>query len=70
MSDLKNPIRNLKNTAVSPERQRRELDALRRLNELHLASRADDSRLSARIESFELAFRMQSEAPDAFDLDA
>ena len=32
-------------------------------------SRPDDSRLSARIESFELAFRMQREAPDAFDLE-
>ena len=68
VSDLKNPISNLKNVQVGPERQRRELDALRRLNEMHLDCRADDSRLSARIESFELAFRMQSEAPDAFDL--
>ena len=40
VSDLKNPIRNLKNTRVSPERQRRELDALRRLNEMHLEQRA------------------------------
>ena len=36
VSDLKNPIRNLKNAQVSPDRQRRELDALRRLNEMHL----------------------------------
>jgi hypothetical protein len=68
VSDLKNPIRNLKNDRVSPERQRRELDALRRLNDLHREERTDDSRLSARIESFELAYRMQSQAPDAFDL--
>src|SRR5262249_23602737 len=53
VSDLKNPIRNLKNDSVSPERQREELDALRRLNDLHREQRADDSRLSARIESFE-----------------
>ena len=52
------------------EQQRRELDALARLNELHRASRADDSRLSARIDSFELAFRMQTAAPEAFDLQA
>ena len=32
------------------------------------ASRADDSRLNARIESFELAYRMQTAAPEAFDL--
>ena len=49
-------------------RQRRELDALRRLNDLHRAERAEDSRLDARIESFELAYRMQMHAPDAFDL--
>ena len=68
VSDLRNPIRNLKNDRVSPERQRRDLDALRRLNDLHREDRAEDSRLSARIESFELAYRMQSQAPDAFDL--
>jgi hypothetical protein len=68
VSDLRNPIRNLTNDRVGPERQRRELDALRRLNDLHRADRDDDSRLSARIESFELAYRMQREAPDAFDL--
>lgn len=68
VSDLRNPIRNLKNDRVGKDRQRRELDALRSLNDLHSEGRADDSRLSARIESFELAYRMQSQAPDAFDL--
>ncbi|MCY2944843.1 MAG: DUF1501 domain-containing protein [Planctomycetota bacterium] len=68
VSDLKDPIKNLKNSTVTPERQRLELDALRKLNELHGAERADDSRLSARIDSFELAYRMQVQAPDAFDL--
>src|SRR5262245_61258529 len=68
VSDLKNPIRNLKNDRVTPDRQRRELDILRRLNDLHAADRAEDNRLAARIESFELAHRMQMQAPDAFDL--
>jgi len=68
VSDLQNPIRNLKNAQVGPGRQREELDALRQLNELHREGRADDSRLNARIESFELAYRMQMQAPDAFDL--
>jgi hypothetical protein len=68
VSDLKNPIRNLKNDRVGPDRQRRELDALRRLNDLHRADRDEDGRLTARIESFELAYRMQLQAPDAFDL--
>jgi hypothetical protein len=68
VSDLRNPIRNLRNDRVPPNRQRRELDVLRRLNDLHRADRADDSRLNARIESFELAYRMQLQAPNAFDL--
>jgi hypothetical protein len=68
VTDLKAPIRNLKNDKVGPDRQRRELDALHRLNDLHAADRADDGRLAARIESFELAYRMQMQAPDAFDL--
>ena len=68
VSDLKNPIRNLTNTRVSSEQQRSELDVLARLNQTHLESRQQDTRLSARIDSFELAFRMQRDAPDAFDL--
>jgi hypothetical protein len=70
ISDLKNPIANLKNPRFSLDRQRRQLDALKRINELHRHGREDDSRLSARIESFELAFRMQAQAPEAFHLDA
>jgi hypothetical protein len=68
VSDLSNPIRNLKNELVTPMRKRRELDALRQLNGFHQEARPDDSRLAARIESFELAYRMQTQAPDAFDL--
>src|ERR1700680_4047771 len=59
VSDLNYPLRNLKNPQVAPDGQRRALDALAQLNELHLAQRPEDSRLSARIESFELAYRMQ-----------
>jgi Protein of unknown function (DUF1501) len=68
VSDLKKPIRNLTNDQVGPARQRPELDALRRLNDLHATDRPEDSRLNARIETFELAYRMQVQAPDAFDL--
>jgi hypothetical protein len=66
VADLKNPIDNLKNPRFSLARQEEQLAALRRLNELHQQQRSDDSRLSARIASFELAFRMQKEAPEAF----
>ncbi|HBC63922.1 MAG TPA: DUF1501 domain-containing protein, partial [Planctomycetaceae bacterium] len=48
--------------------QRRMLDTLRQLNEQHLQTRADNSSLAARIASYELAWRMQSSAPEAVDL--
>ena len=67
VSNLEQPLKNLKAT-VGLDQQRRELDALARLNELHRAGRIEDSRLSARIDSFELAYRMQTAAPQAFDL--
>jgi hypothetical protein len=69
VADLKNPIANLKGVQ-SLERQREQLDALSRLNELHRQQRQEDSQLSARIASFELAFRMQLRAPEAFAIDA
>ncbi len=68
VSDLKNPIANLGNTRFSSAQQRVQLDLLQELNGLHRTTREEDSRLSARIESFELAFRMQAEAPEAFDV--
>ncbi len=68
VSDLTNPIANLKNPRLSPARQREQLDVLKQLNVIHQQQREEDSRLSARIESFELAFRMQSRAPEAFDI--
>lgn len=66
--DLKNPIANLSSEASSAANQRSKLDVLRRLNEIHRQMRPNESVLEARIESFELAFRMQREAPEAFDL--
>ena len=48
--------------------QRRTLDLIGRLNARHLDARGDDSELSARIQAYELAFRMQSAAPEAVDL--
>lgn len=66
--DLKNPIADVTNQAGTLDHQRSKLDALRRLNELHQLGRETNSQLDARIASFELAFRMQREAPEAFDL--
>ncbi len=53
---------------VGPVRQREKLDFLRRLNEAHAHGRPDQTELEARIASYELAFRMQAEAPEAVDL--
>jgi hypothetical protein len=61
------PILNLKPPAdVSPQRQRRTLDLLKRMNEIDLDP--DDSELAARIATYELAYRMQRHAPEAVDL--
>ena len=68
VSDPSHPLRNLSNAQSSLDDQRRSLDTLARLNAVHRAERPEDTRLAARIESFELAYRMQSEAPEAFDL--
>ena len=53
---------------VDPAQQRGKLDFIAELNRRHLRDRAGDSELEARIASYELAFRMQSEAPVAVDL--
>ncbi len=66
--DLKHPIANLNDPSANPELQRAKLDALEQLNDLHKRDRLIESELDARIASFELAFRMQQEAPEAFDL--
>jgi len=61
-------IQNIRHDAATPADQRRQLDLVRQLNERHLEARQDDTQLEARIQSFELAYRMQSEATDAFDI--
>lgn len=50
--------------------QRNQLDLLKQLNSLHQKDRAAESELLARIESFELAYRMQSSAPEALDINS
>ncbi len=66
--DVDQLIENVRNTSFSTFGQRRQLDLVRRLNELHLVEREKESRLEARIQSFELAARMQTEAADVFDV--
>src|SRR5262249_6150347 len=70
VADLAHPIANLGNDRWSRDQQRGQLDLVHRLNEHHRREREEDSRLGARIESFELAFRMQMQAPAAFEIGA
>lgn len=58
----------IRNSEMPVARQRKQLDLVRLLNEENLSSRNFDPQLESRIRTFELAFRMQSEATDAFDL--
>ncbi len=66
--DLNNPIDYLTDPAHDRHRLRRQLDTLARFNRIHERERLIDNPLEARIASFELAFRMQLSAPEAFDL--
>ena len=67
-TDLDKLIANVRNRYSTREEQRRQLDLLQELNRAHQAERAEDQLLEARIQSFELAFRMQMEAADVFDI--
>ncbi|HAA70722.1 MAG TPA: DUF1501 domain-containing protein [Planctomycetaceae bacterium] len=61
-------LRNLRHPHLSPVQQQRQLRLLQGLNRMHLQRSERDQALEARIESLELAFRMQHAAPEAFDL--
>jgi hypothetical protein len=64
-----NPVLNLRRpTDVTARDQRAQLDLMARLNGEHLRNRPGEPDLTARIESFELAYRMQGEAADLLDL--
>lgn len=64
------PIDNLQPPSVltNKGRQRSQLDLVKALNRQHLEQNEGDQELAARIESFELAYRMQSAAPEALDI--
>lgn len=64
-------ISNLNNPAnVTDERQYQKLQFLEQVNQRHYDGRESNTDLEARIRSYELAFRMQAEAPEAIDLDS
>ncbi len=63
------PILDLQPPAgVTPEQQRANLDLLAQLNQKHAAQHPGHDELAARMESFELAYRMQMQVPEALDL--
>lgn len=66
--DIEKIVEHVRNHYTLPSEQREQLDLVQRLNQKHLARRQGDAALEARIQSFELAYRMQSEATDAFDV--
>jgi len=67
-SDPEKLVAFIRNSEMPIARQRKQLDLVQLLNDQNLASRNFDPQLESRIRSFELAFRMQSEATDVFDL--
>ena len=60
----------LQNAELSPTTQRRELDLIQRLNAMHLERRGAENSMNARIQSLEMAFKMEHSAADAFDTSA
>ena len=64
----KSAIPNLVNTSTTKDRQRKDLDLLRDFNQMHLKDGAENSRLEGLIESYELAFRMQTSVPNTVDI--
>jgi hypothetical protein len=61
-------IKNIRNQYTVLGEQRRQLDLVHKLNELHSQNLQKDAQLEARLQAYEMAFKMQTEATDAFDL--
>jgi hypothetical protein len=61
-------IENIRNPNTPLPEQRRQLDLVHKLNELHSQNLQKEAQLESRLEAFEMAFKMQTEATDAFDL--
>jgi hypothetical protein len=67
-TQLEKLIENIRNHYSSLPEQRAQLDLLQKLNARHREKRRNDAQIDARIQSFELAYRMQMDATDAFDI--
>lgn len=67
-TDIDKLVENIRNARLPLSQQRRQLDLVARLNARHMDQHKGDSALESRIQSFELAYRMQMDAADAFDV--
>ncbi|MFN3650552.1 MAG: DUF1501 domain-containing protein [Armatimonadota bacterium] len=67
-TDIEKLIEFIRNNSQSLPEQREQLDLLQQLNARYQQKRQQDAKLEARIQSFELAYRMQMDASDAFDV--
>jgi len=61
-------IENIRNPYMVLPEQRRQLDLVHKLNQIHSQNLQKEAQLEARLEAFEMAFKMQTEATDAFDI--
>ncbi|HEY6167649.1 MAG TPA: DUF1501 domain-containing protein [Verrucomicrobiae bacterium] len=61
-------IENIRNQFTPLSEQRRQLDLVNKLNTIHSQTLQKDAQLEARLEAYEMAFKMQTEATDAFDI--
>ena len=61
-------VANIRNPALSRDKQREQLDLIGKLNDIHLRRRDGDAELEGQIKTMETAFRMQSEAMEIFDI--
>ena len=68
-TDVDKIVENIRNHNTLQTDQREQLDLVQKLNNQHLLNREHDAALEARIQSFELAYRMQTEAPEVLDVE-
>ena len=61
-------IRHMTNDGISPDMQRAQLDLLHSIHDLDVDTSGPDDTMESRIQAFELAFRMQTEAPEIMDI--
>lgn len=67
-TDPEKLIQHIRNTKINAQDQRKQLDLLAQLNRIHIERAGEDPELEASIQSMETAYRMQTEALDAFDI--